>query len=788
MIAMRNILTKLCIFLFFLGITVAVFAQPSGISVQPGDFYRDESDLTARMHPVRNDNAQNCALLKIITTEKDFVFEPDALGMCRDVEYKTAEVWLWLAPGSRRLTIKHPQLGQLRNYEYPLAIESSTVYVMKLTTGKVTTIVQQVNQENFLVLAVTPPEAAVKIDGKMVVTKKGTYQGMYSVGKHHYEAFCDLYHPQQGEFVITPDERTDLKLTLKPNYGWINVMSQPESDAAVYIDGRQVGTTPYKSDKLASGSYTVQVAKDMWQESAREVTVADEKTTTVTLTMNPDFAEPQIVCDDADAEIWVNGEKKGIGRWTGRLAAGAYKIEARRTSHRTASQSVTLRNGDRQTLAIEAPQPIYGKLIVTTEPVGADILLDGKNVGTTPKIVNNVLVGNYELVLKKTGCLPVTKSITIAEGQTVEVSESLPIGRQIVLRSNPTGARLTLDGEYIGTAPQTVTASFGSHRVEAQLGEVRDSQTITVGENGSGEFALNVPQGFQCGGKMKDYDGNEYNTVKIGSQCWMAENMRVTRTRDGKSIAAGSSTSAITPYRYAPNNNTGYVAQYGYLYNWPAATEVCPKGWHLPSSGEFDELMTYCGGHYAVGSDKSYIAKALAAKTGWSSSSYDYTPGNNPSANNASGFSAFPAGGYYGYFIGFGISASFWSATPYGSDRAYALGLNYSLEGAYLDDGSRYYGFSVRCLSDGDNISEISYGTGTRGYIYMPDLTVTELGVVYVEVHISTDGTVVDARVVNNSKYPTTITNSRIQAECVAKAKTAKYKPGKEELRIIVFK
>ena len=714
------------VLLFIIATITSVFAQPAGISVQPGDFYRDEADLTARMHPVRNDNAQNCALLKIITTEKDFVFEPDALGMCKDVEYKTAEVWLWLAPGSRRLTIKHPQLGQLRNYEYPLAIESATVYVMKLTTGKVTTFVEQVNQENFLVLTVTPPEAAVKVDGKMVVTKKGIYQGMYSVGKHHYEAFCDLYHPQQGEFIIAPDETTDLKLTLKPNYGWINVVSQPESDAAVYIDGRQVGTTPYKSDKLASGSYTVQVAKDMWQESAREVTVADEKTTTVTLTMNPDFAEPQIVCSDAEAEIWVNGEKKGIGRWTGRLAAGAYKIEARRTSHRTASQSVTLRNGERQTMTIEAPQPIYGKLIVTTEPVGADILLDGKNVGTTPKIVNNVLVGNYELVLKKTGCLPVTKSITIAEGQTVEVSESLPIGRQIVLRSNPTGARLTLDGEYIGTAPQTVTASFGSHKVEAQLGEVRDSQTITVGENGSGEFALNVPQGFQCGGKMKDYDGNEYNTVKIGSQCWMAENMRVTRTRDGKSIAAGSSTSAITPYRYAPNNNTGYVAQYdylynesecwgeqeetgyvaqyGYLYNWPAATEVCPKGWHLPSRVEFEDLLAYCGGLYSVlysvGSDKSHIAKALAAKTGWRSSSYDYTPGNNPSANNASGFSAFPAGYYRGDFYGLGGRAGFWSATPSGSNGAYSLDLDDNSKGAGLSNYDRYDGFSVRCLSD----------------------------------------------------------------------------------------
>lgn len=82
----------------------------------------------------------------------------------------------------------------------------------------------------------------------------------------------------------------------------------------------------------------------------------------------------------------------------------------------------------------------------------------------------------------------------------------------------------------------------------------------------------------------------------------------------------------------------------------------------------------------------------------------------------------------------------------------------------------------------------IGYGTGGRGYTYMPDVTVNEDGVVYVEVHIEASGKVVEARVINNRKYPTTITNSRIQAECVAKAKTARYKPGKEELRIIVFK
>ena len=79
------------------------------------------------------------------------------------------------------------------------------------------------------------------------------------------------------------------------------------------------------------------------------------------------------------------------------------------------------------------------------------------------------------------------------------------------------------------------------------------------------------------------------------------------------------------------------------------------------------------------------------------------------------------------------------------------------------------------------------YGTGNRGYTHMPNLTISENGRVYVEVRVAEDGTVTDARVISNNNYPTTITNAKIQQECVAKAKTARYKPGKEELRIIVF-
>lgn len=82
----------------------------------------------------------------------------------------------------------------------------------------------------------------------------------------------------------------------------------------------------------------------------------------------------------------------------------------------------------------------------------------------------------------------------------------------------------------------------------------------------------------------------------------------------------------------------------------------------------------------------------------------------------------------------------------------------------------------------------VGYGTGPRGIAYMPDITIPVDGQVFVEVHIDTEGTVVDARVVNDTKYPTTVTDSRILSDCIAAAKTAKYRKGKEELRIIVFK
>ena len=185
---------------------------------------------------------------------------------------------------------------------------------------------------------------------------------------------------------------------------------------------------------------------------------------------------------------------------------------------------------------------------------------------------------------------------------------------------------------------------------------------------------------FYCGiDSLMDYDGNVYHTVEIGHQCWTKENLRTTHYSDGTAIPMGSpSSSATQPFRYAPNGNSGNVPLYGYLYNKAAVMHgespsntnpsgvqgVCPSGWHVPSSAEFQTLVNYVGSQsqYVCGGDSSNISKALASATLWSWSG-DYTPctiARDISANNATGFSALPAGyREFGNFYGINTNASF---------------------------------------------------------------------------------------------------------------------------------
>ncbi|MCQ2271288.1 MAG: hypothetical protein MJZ72_00640 [Bacteroidales bacterium] len=229
---------------------------------------------------------------------------------------------------------------------------------------------------------------------------------------------------------------------------------------------------------------------------------------------------------------------------------------------------------------------------------------------------------------------------------------------------------------------------------------------------------------------VKDIDNNKYNVVQIGDQCWMAQNLRTTKYADGTSISLGSTTSTETAYHYYPTGSSSNVSKYGYLYNWKAVMGnstssetnpsgvqgICPKGWHVPSDTEWTQLTNYVSSQseYVCESINTYNAKALASTTGWNSSSNTCVPGNNPSDNNATGFSAVPAGYYSGGYGSFGDDAHFWSATQYYNSYAYSRYVDYNYADVHKYNYEEYYGFSVRCLRDPLTVTTDSANTITK--------------------------------------------------------------------------
>ncbi|MBN2480532.1 MAG: fibrobacter succinogenes major paralogous domain-containing protein [Bacteroidales bacterium] len=209
---------------------------------------------------------------------------------------------------------------------------------------------------------------------------------------------------------------------------------------------------------------------------------------------------------------------------------------------------------------------------------------------------------------------------------------------------------------------------------------------------------------------VTDFDGNDYQTVTIGAQIWMKENLKVTHYADGtpiQSITGNSNWEALTvtskAYCWYDDDSATNAPIYGALYRWAAAMNgassststpsgiqgVCPAGWHLPSEAEWTELTDYIGGESVAGSKLKEAGTAH-----WNSPNID--------ATNETGYTALPGGDRIsdGTFTDIGDIGYWWSATETNADYAWSQVMLHNDGGIFTFDGSKELGFSVRCVQD----------------------------------------------------------------------------------------
>lgn len=422
-------------FAMVLMVTAPSVAQQLTMSIKD-DVREDVEDLDARVYFSKRDlNDEVCALLKVTPTnplKSPLTLEVGGLGVVDRQERENGEIWFYLPAQVKNL--KFTCMGYTTPPTIPVKLKPGSVYRLTIHTDAVFQTVQNaVLSAAFLKIILNTEGAVVSLgrteECEMVskVLKGSVFAERLNYDTYYYKIEHSLYETVTGKIVVEAGLE-DQHINLTPAFGYLNITSSP-SGAELFIDGKSVGTTPWNSDeRFGRGDVELRfVAENYYPLREKVAVVGRGAVEKHHFDLRPQFGTVECVCDDAEAEIWIDEEFKGKGRWTGSVGSlSQHVVEARRAGH--LSQSVTLQvvEGESRVCRVGAPVALYGMLEVQTTPELCNIKVDGEAMGTTPTILS-LLVGKHKVELSANGFAPESFDVEIAHNQTITFTRVLNV-------------------------------------------------------------------------------------------------------------------------------------------------------------------------------------------------------------------------------------------------------------------------------------------------------------------------------------------------------------------------
>lgn len=354
----------------FIVLVLAAQTAFSQLQVKEGSFKKVDGFVNINIEKMYDDNDKPYAVLKIKTENindkqrHELGFGGDAQTFF-EVEHKDGEVWLYISYYATFLKISHPDLSSTE-FWFPYDMEPKQGY-------ELTIINKPMVDEDF----------AKRLDNI-------------------------------EKIINSANDNKD--------YGYIIINTAPVDGATVFIDGKEMKMkTPFVSDRLPHGLHRIQIVKNLYKTQVDVISLEDSKRV-LNYELKPNRAE--LIISTADnAEIWIDGEKKGLGSWNGYVSADIHTIEARKTGFRTKTQIITLDAYEIKTLSFQPLEQIYGILEIKTQPKGTKYIItkdgddDNKEKGKTPKFTAQQPIGNYSIIINKKGYYPNSRSFTINDSE-----------------------------------------------------------------------------------------------------------------------------------------------------------------------------------------------------------------------------------------------------------------------------------------------------------------------------------------------------------------------------------
>ena len=483
-------MTKRFLLIFImLGMAILSFGQDMSVR----SFYLAETDLTANTPGtmVHDQNGNVCALIKVETTLDGFSFDVGALGVC-EVKREGGEIWVYVPFGIRRVTISHPQLGIIRNYALPCAIERGRTYILKLNSALGNRVYDSSKKQK-MILKVFPTNAHVEVNGiEMPLNNMGIHEQDYSFGIYEVVVSAPKYHTQRRLLEINnPSQAQEFTINLKQAYGWLVIPG--DGDEKLTLDGHHIPFEPNAKTEVMSGHYQVLIEKPFYKPYKTTIEVNDSTVNKLNPTFEINYRELDLRVYN-EAEIWIDGIRVATGDWRGKLEYGSHKVECKKESHRTTEKVLEV---DPQTLGpivLESPTPIYGYLDINSSPAGAQIFVDDKFVGNTPSSVQ-VLVGERHVSIKQGGYNTENVKVQVKESETSKIDVKLSDIISVSIASNP-AASIYIDDKPMGKTPWSSAIPSGEYKIRLEADKYHDFEKVVSVDSENKDFKFKLKRRY----------------------------------------------------------------------------------------------------------------------------------------------------------------------------------------------------------------------------------------------------------------------------------------------------
>ncbi|MGD9330598.1 MAG: PEGA domain-containing protein, partial [Desulfobacterales bacterium] len=337
-------------------------------------------------------------------------------------------------------------------------------------------------------LEIQPEPEKVTVRGALLTPRILDYY-LLRPGTYQLTALKEGYVPLETTITVAQQDRQTLNLTMQKLPGRLDISThvadQPEApvtNAQILINEQAVGESPLQALEVAAGSHTLRIETPLYRTLETTITVEGlGRKQTLAFGLTPDFAEVTVDSAPREAEISLDGTRRGVTPATLPMGAGARRLELRRAGFKPWVRTVQIKAGPPVTLETAMLVPLDGRLAITSQPAGANVMVAAQYQGQTPLEIELPPDRPLVVQLSKPGYVSASREVTLTSGEQTAIQVPLTPRRGIVyLRGAPDGATLYVDGQARGPVPEKLTLLAVPHRIEIRKqGHVPQTRQVT---------------------------------------------------------------------------------------------------------------------------------------------------------------------------------------------------------------------------------------------------------------------------------------------------------------------